>query len=424
MNDYFSTYNFELSAGMLQKDKQQLADYYNEVKTELDDILNYWISNTHDAVNGGFIGRIDENNKLYPDAPKGAVLNARILWAFSSAYKITNNPKHLYLARIAFNYLAANFIDKEYGGVYWTIDAHGQPLDTKKQIYALAFAIYGCSAYFKITGNEVAKESAIALFNQIEIHSFDREHKGYLEAFTHDWQPIEDLRLSDKDANEKKTMNTHLHVLEGYTTLYQIWPDEQLKAQIKNLLYNFTEHIIDAETGHLVLFFDELWNRKSATISYGHDIVAAWLLLEAAEAIQDESLIATIKKISAKISAATTEGLDTDGGLWYEYEPESNHLVKEKHSWVQAEAMIGFLNEWQLTGDETYLQKSLHSWHYVHQFIKDANYGEWLWGRNGDGTVMAAQDKVGIWKCPYHNSRACIEVMSRLKPLLEKESVE
>ena len=114
------------------------------------------------------------------------------------------------------------------------------------------------------------------------------------------------------------------------------------------------------------------------------------------------------------IAEAAASGLDKDGGLWYEYEPSQNHFIKEKHSWVQAEAMVGFFNCWQITGNEIYLHKSLQSWQYVKSFIKDKQYGEWYWGRNEDGSVMAGQDKVGIWKCPYHNSRACIEIIHRI----------
>ncbi|MEP7143394.1 MAG: AGE family epimerase/isomerase [Ferruginibacter sp.] len=399
-------------------DTKLLTVYYNEVRSELDNILAYWMRKTHDRVNGGFTGQIDENNIPLPGAPKGAVLNARILWAFSAAYKITNDAEHLHLARIAFNYLTANFIDKAYGGIFWTVNAQGRPLDTKKQIYALAFAIYGCSAFFEISNNEAAKNMAVELYRQIETHSFDTANTGYLEAFTRNWQSPGDLRLSDKDANEKKTMNTHLHILEAYTALYQVWPDEKLKTQIKNLIQNFKDHIVDGDTGHLILFFDEQWNRRSGTVSYGHDIEAAWLLLEASETIKDGPLIEAVKKISLQIGVAATEGLDKDGGLWYEYETTTRHLIKEKHWWVQAEAMVGFFNHWQLTKDETYLQRSLQSWHYTNTFIKDKIYGEWLWGRNEDGTVMKGQDKVGIWKCPYHNSRACIEIIKRLKVAL------
>lgn len=403
---------------LVAEDKKLLQNYYNEVRAELDAILGYWMKHTYDTMNGGFIGRINEDNIPFANAPKGAVLNARILWAFSEAYKVTKDPDHLHLARIAFNYLSVAFIDKEHGGLYWTVNANGQPLDTKKQIYALAFAIYGCSAFYEVSHTEAAKTTAIELYRQIEQHSFDAKNSGYLEAFTRDWEPIADLRLSDKDANEKKTMNTHLHVLEAYTTLYRIWPEEQLNIQIKNLLSDFTNHIVAAESGHLVLFFDEQWNRRSTSISYGHDIEAAWLLLEAAEVTGDQALIDNIKKLSVKISTAATEGLDADGGLWYEYEPANNHFIKEKHWWVQAEAMVGLFNHWQLTNDKTYLEKSIHSWQYVKANIKDNQHGEWFWGRNEDGTIMKGQDKIGIWKCPYHNSRTCIELMKRIGTLI------
>jgi cellobiose epimerase len=394
-----------------------LLKYKNEMMAELDAILSYWINNTCDNVNGGFIGRIDENNIPYINAPKGAVLNSRILWAFSSAFTITKNEKYLHIARIAYNYLVNKFIDQKYGGVYWSVTAYGRPLDTKKQIYALAFSIYGCSAYFEASKNEAARNTAIELYHTIEKHSFDTQYTGYLDAFARDWTGMEDIRLSAKDANEKKTMNTHLHILEAYTTLYQIWPDTGLKEKITLLLKNFTTHIIDANTHHLQLFFDEQWNTKAATISYGHDIEAAWLLQEAAEKIQDGPLINGIKNIAIKITGAAAGGLGTDGGLWYEYEPSSGHYTKEKHSWVQAEAMVGFFNAWQLTGDKTYLQKSWGSWQYVQSCIWDKQYGEWYWGRNEDGALMQGQDKVGIWKCPYHNSRACIEIINRISAL-------
>ncbi len=391
-----------------------LKEYSLEMQAELESILAYWVKNTCDNVNDGFIGRIDENNIGYPDAPKGAVLNSRILWAFSSAYTATKKEEYLHLARISYNYIDNNFIDKEYGGIYWSLNAKGEPLDTKKQIYALAFAIYGCSAYFAASNNEASKNKAIELYKTIEQYSFDKTYTGYLDAFTRDWKTLEDLRLSAKDANEKKTMNTHLHVLEAYTALYRIWPDVELKDKIILLIKNFINHIIDSNTHHLTLFFDEQWNPRSTTISFGHDIEAAWLLLEAAEVTTDLSLIEIAKKFAAKIASSASEGLDKDGGLWYEYEPTTNHDIKEKHSWVQAEAMIGFFNAWQLTNNKFYLDRSLQSWKYIQSFIKDKLYGEWYWGRNENGTIMEHQDKAGIWKCPYHNSRACIEIIRRI----------
>ena len=391
-----------------------MQDFSTELKAELNEILSYWISNTIDPIHGGFIGRIDENNLPHPEAPKGAVLNSRILWAFSSAYLLTKNEQQLATATLAFTCLKDYFIDKKYGGVYWTVSNTGHPMDTKKQIYALAFAMYGCCAFYTATKIDAAKKIAIDLFYTIEKYSFDKKHTGYLEAFTQDWSPLDDLRLSVKDANEKKTMNTHLHVLEAYTALYGIWPDAKLKAQIVCLIKNFTQHIIDATTGHLQLFFEVSWKVKSTIISYGHDIEASWLLLEAAAIIQDKKLIEALQSLGVKISIAAAEGLDVNGGLWYELDTSTNHLIKEKHSWVQAEAMVGFFNSWQTTNDTSFLKKSIRVWNYIKAEIKDTQHGEWFWGRNEDGTVMQEQDKVGIWKCPYHNSRACIEIIKRI----------
>jgi cellobiose epimerase len=293
------------------------------------------------------------------------------------------------------------------------VTSRGDIHDTKKQVYALAFVLYACSEYYIAMHGEPAKQLAIELYRLIQKKSYDPVRGGYFEAFARDWQPLDDLRLSSKDANEKKTMNTHLHVLEGYTALYRIWPDPQLKQHISELLVNFDEHIIDHHTGHLHLFFDEHWQVKSHTVSYGHDIEASWLLLEAAEVIGDDALIARMKTLAIKMAEAVIIGLDTDGGLWYEYEAAHNRLIKEKHWWPQAEALVGFYNAWQLSDRHEFLQYAYNNWAFIKQYIRDNTNGEWFWGVTEDHSVMPNQDKVGLWKCPYHNGRACIEIIRR-----------
>jgi mannobiose 2-epimerase len=305
-----------------------LQQYGSELQTELSDILEYWLKYAPDENDGGFYGKIDAENNRETTAPKGAVLNARILWSFAAAYNCTANEKYLAMAHRAFQYINTCFVDKVYGGIFWTVNFKGEPADTKKQVYAIAFLLYAYSEYYQSSHLEEVKSQAIALYRLIEQHSFDTAQTGYLEAFTRNWQPVSDLRLSSKDANEKKTMNTHLHILEAYTNIYRIWPNENLRNSILLLIKNFTGHIINKNTGHLNLFFDEDWNVKGGVISYGHDIEAAWLLLKAAEVIKDEKLIIQLKEIAIKIAEATKEGLDKDGGLWYE--KEQHHLVKEK----------------------------------------------------------------------------------------------
>jgi len=396
-----------------------LVPYRKEVTQELENILAYWMKFSIDKQNGGFVGKVDHNNTIHTQAPKGSVLNSRILWTFSAAYKLTKKHDYLKLAERAFQYFAEYFIDEKYGGVYWTVNYIGQPLDTKKQIYAQSFAVYGLSEFYDASKNEQALELAHDVYADLVKYSYDEKNGGYVEALTRDWKEISDLRLSVKDANEKKSMNTHLHVLEAFVNLYRVSPNELLKLQVKELIQLFADRIISKETSHLVLFFDEEWNSKSKLVSYGHDIEASWLIQGAIEATEDEIFWDAIKERQLQLVRAATEGLDKDGGLWYEYDPDDNQLIKQKHSWPQAEAMIGFFNVWQNTGDEKYLRMSLKSWEFVKKYILDKSCGEWYWGVNEDYSPMKDEDKIGIWKCPYHNSRACIEIINRINSLIE-----
>lgn len=384
-----------------------------ELKLELQSILSYWMENTVDTKNGGFIGQIDYNNSKNNEAEKGSVLNARLLWTFSAAYKISTNREHLATATRAFEYISEHFYDREFGGIFWSVYYAGSPKDTKNQIYALAFAIYGLSEYYSVTKDAKALEMAIALYQKIQDHSYDASNGGYLEAFTHDWQPIEDLRLSEKDANEKKTMNTHLHIVEGYANLYSVWKDESLRKVIVELLETIEKHFINTETGHLRLFFDENWTEKKDVISYGHDIEAAWLLLQCAEISGDTTLIANYKKHVIQIAEATKEGIDSDGGLWYEYDLKTKELIHEKHWWPQSELMIGYFTAWQLSGKQEYLDVIFKNWDFTKNHIIDKENGEWFWGVYADYSTMK-KDKAGFWKCPYHNGRACIELIHRI----------
>lgn len=388
--------------------------YKQEATNELYSILDYWMQYSIDKTNGGFVGKIDANNEVDLSAPKGSVLNARILWAFSAAYNFCSNEEYLSTATKAFEYIRDNFFDKKYGGVFWTVDSNGNMLDSKKQIYALAFCIYGLSEFYIASKNDEALQLLIGLYEAIEQRSYDKLNKGYFEAFNRDWSNAIDLRLSVKDANEKKTMNTHLHIIEAYANLYKVNPSTHLKNKIIELLELFDKYFIDQQTFHLKLFFDETWNEAPGVISYGHDIEAAWLLQQCAEIIQHEEWIKIYKDHAVRIADAAAEGLDNDGGLWYEYDQSNKKLLKEKHWWPQAEAMIGFFNAYQITNDEKYLQHSLDSWQFIKQYIKDNKNGEWFWGVKEDYSIMQNEDKVGIWKCPYHNSRACLEIIKRI----------
>lgn len=393
-----------------------LSSFKAELETELSLILDWWMHHMADEQNGGFYAGVSNDN-LPDGTEKGVVLNSRILWTFAAVHNFSPRPEYLQFAKRAFGFIEKNFVDYRYGGVFWSVDAKGKMKDGKKQIYGLSFCIYGLSEYYKATADHTALIIAKDLYNSIEQYSFDEKFGGYIEAFTREWYDAGDLRLSDKDDNERKTMNTHLHIIEAYANLYSVWPDEGLRQKIEGLLGYFDKYIFNYETHHLNLFMDDEWNVRSSLVSFGHDIEAAWLLQECAEAIQHVVYTGHFKKLAIMLADAAAKGIDAkDGGLWYEYEPKDDHWIKEKHWWPQAEAMVGFFNAYQLSGDEKYLGNSLNAFDFVKKHIKDKEKGEWFWGIEEDGTVIK-KDKAGFWKCPYHNGRACLELIKRITVL-------
>ena len=392
----------------------------SELKSEMLDVLQnnilpYWEKNMQDHENGGFYGRMTGDEKLMPEAEKGAILNARILWTYSSAYRLLKSSEYWEMATRAKRYLIDNFYDKRFGGIYWSLDYKGNTLDTKKQIYALGFAIYGLSEYHRATGDREALDYAIMLFKSIEEHSFDKVKNGYLEALTREWNEIEDMRLSEKDANEKKTMNTHLHILEPYTNLYRVWKNDELRKQIKNLVEVFLDKILNKETNHLKLFFDENWNGKDHIISYGHDIEASWLIHEAALVLEDESLLKRVEAVVPKIANAAGEGVQPDGGMIYEKNTETGEVDADRHWWVQAETVVGYINLYEYFNNEDALEKALQCWNFIKKHLIDSKNGEWFWSLKANGTINTADDKAGFWKCPYHNGRMCMELLGRFQ---------
>lgn len=392
------------------------SSFRAELEAELHDhILSFWRERMVDSERGGFYGRLDGAGRLHPRAAKGVVLNARILWSFAAAARHSGRDDYRRLAERAYAYLHEHFADREQGGVYWLLDCEGRPLDTKKQIYAQAFAVYALAEYYRLGGSREALDWAVRLYGLIERYSRDRQRGGYLEAFDRDWRLLADLRLSEKDANEAKTMNTHLHVLEAYTNLYRVWPDGQLRQDLRQLIELFLARFIDPATHHLHLFFDEAWNLKSRTISFGHDIEAAWLLTEAAALAGDASLLEEVETTAVAIAAATlVRGVDADGGLFNEAGP-AGLTDTDKHWWPQAEAMVGFWNAWELSGEERYAEAARRSWGFIREYLVDRAGGEWRWGVRRDGTPMREEDKAGPWKAPYHNTRACLEMIGRLE---------
>lgn len=383
-------------------------------------ILSFWQEQMVDYRQGGFYGRIDGYNVLHPDAEKGAVLNARILWTFAAAARVLNNTPYRILAARAYDYLMQWFMDREQGGVYWSLNADATPLDTKKQTYAIAFAIYGLAEYVRLTNNQEALNAAIRLFEDLEAHAYKWDNEkmskcknGYVEALTRNWQPIADMRLSEKDENGVFTMNTHLHVLEAYTNLYRVLKNvqrddvqgtkERITKQLRTLIDIFANRIFDPATGHLMLFFDEKWQPSNTHTSPGHDIEAAWLLHEALEVLGDEELLNQTLPIIHSLAQAAEDD-----------------IMDEKEWWCYAEAVVGYIDQWKLYQDEKPIESNINlelaetAFHYIQTHLMDSENGEWFWAILPDGTPDRTHDKAGFWKCPYHNSRMCIEIIERL----------
>ncbi|NTW25666.1 MAG: N-acyl-D-glucosamine 2-epimerase [Lentimicrobium sp.] len=390
-----------------------------ELEAELhENILPFWINQMSDTERGGFYGRMLNDGTVIPDAPRGAVLNARILWTFSAAYNSTGKEEYLQQARKSFGYFLSSFIDKEFGGVFWSVSSGGKMLNNRKQIYAQAFAIYALSEFYKASQDTDAIMHAVDLYNLIEKYAFDNGNNGYIEALARDWTELDDLRLSPKDANEPKSMNTHLHLLEAYTNLFDVWKDHELKKQLQNLIKLHLETILDSGTGHFRLFFDIDWNSKSEKYSYGHDIEGAWLVRRAAEVLDNQDLINKSGHKALEMARVTlSEGTAEDGSLFNEGFA-GRVTDTDRHWWPQAEAIIGCIDAYAISKDEKFLNAALKTWEFVKQKMRHPS-GEWWWLVNRDYEPDLSQDLAGEWKCPYHNARMCLEIMKRTTDLID-----
>jgi len=396
---------------MVPKEKD---DFTLELEIELKKILDFWQSNTLDIENSGFVGRIDHSNNVIDEAPKGIILNTWILWTFSRANNFYKDARYDIECQRAFEYLYDHFDDKTNGGVYWEVDYAGKPTNRRKQSYAQAFCIYALSEYYKYSKNSKALIWAMQLFNLLENKAYDAEYGGYIEAFNENWQNIEDLRLSEKNLNAPKTTNTILHILEAYTTLYEITADAQLEKSLKRLITLFLGRIFNYQN-HLKLFFTKDWKSMSTEISFGHDIEAAWLLCHAVHVLDDPTLVSkTDEMLIAVVKTFTSEAIDKDFGIWNAKDIENQVIDKDKHWWPQAEAMVGLCYGWIKTKDISYLNISRQIWEFTKTNIIDAKNGEWFFRVDANGKPSTSEDKVGPWKCPYHNCRALIEIISML----------
>ncbi|MBR1912474.1 MAG: AGE family epimerase/isomerase [Treponema sp.] len=423
----------------------------NELNDELlNEILQYWIRFAKDSVTSGFFGAID--NMKVPDTneERSVVMVSRFLWTYSAAYSMYKKEEYLEMADYAFNYLHNHFFDVVHGGFFWSVNADGTPKVIRKQIYGNAFALYALSEYAaalykaeldasnaldeasssdKSDGGKSRKSSmnviniAWKLYQLLQDKAYDSEYKGYYEARNRDWSWTDETKLSDKDIDCCKSMNTNLHIMEAFSALIMalgsIFGKKDFKVidVQKALSMLITVHVecILQKNMHLALYFDRKWNvLEPNEISYGHDIESSWLLWEAAEAVGDMCNKKSVRQcVLAIAEVALNEGFDEKtGGMDNCLHPDGKR-DSDRIWWVQAEAMNGFFNAWQLTQDKKYMNAVEKLWTWICTFQKDKSHGEWFNCVHKDGLPDAASVKGGNWKTSYHNGRVCMELLKR-----------
>jgi len=395
------------------------ADLAQKAEREVrESILPFWLRHAPDREAGGFHGLLKADLSVVKSAPRGSLLTCRILWAFSAAYRRYHDPAYLEMARWAYDDLVKRFWDDEFNGFYWTVTAEVKQLDTSKQIYGQVFGIYALSEYHRAIGDPAALERAIALYRVVEKYAHDPVKGGYFEVFTRDWRKDRSVK-SPINAVAAKSQNTHLHVMEAYTNLLRVWPDADLRTNQKALLELMLTRIYDGRSHHLRLFMAEDWTPKSKRFSYGHDIEAAWLMTEAARALDDGDLIERTRLVAVEIAETTlAEGVDRDGGIFNEGGPDGVSDAN-KDWWPQAEAVVGFLDAYQISGDKRFLDAATKTWAFIEAHLIDHKGGEWFQSVSKEG-VARTLPKLSLWKCPYHNSRACYEIMDRMTSFATK----
>ena len=381
--------------------------FYETADVLENNILRYWL--TLRDPRGGFYGEVLSSGEIQADAPRGVILNARIIWAFSAAYQLLPKAEYLAAAEVAKDWFLAHFCDAENGGVYWSVSAEGERLDDKKQLYAQGFAIYGLSELYKVTRDAKVLAAAAALFQIVEDRFADREHGGYIEALARDFSPLADMSLSAHAINADKPRNSHLHIMEAYANLYKVWPDPSLKDALIRLIDLTCTNIMGPD-GHLQLYFRRDWSVLPGAVSYGHDIETSWLLLECAMATRDLDVVSRIRPFAATLGRAGNEGLLADGSMLYEKMPDGS-FDESRQWWVQAETVVGNLWLWKYHGDNAAANRALACWAFIRDRLVDDAGGDWYWAILPDGSPDLDQPKAGFWKCPYHNARMCLEIL-------------
>lgn len=384
--------------------------FVNEIRTHLEEkMIPFW-EGLKDEKYGGFYGYMGYDLKIDTQYEKGCILNSRIMWFFANAYALLGEEHLLKCAEHAYKFMKEYCIDKEYGGVFWSLTYDGKIKDATKHTYNQAFAIYALSSYYDVTKDEEALEIAFTLQQLIEEKCTDSQ--GYMEAFNRKFEPEDNDKLSENGVMADKTMNTLLHVFEAYTELYRVSHDRKTADRLRFMMDTVVDKIYNPRLGRQEVFFDKEWNSLIDLYSYGHDIETAWLVDRGLEVLEDPEYTAKLSLITAEITKNIYDRAFINHSLMNEAEngvPDTTRVW-----WVQAETIVGFVNAWQKNPADTfYLEAAQEVWEYIKEYLIDPREGsEWFWAVDENGKPLE-KPIVEPWKCPYHNGRMCIEVIRR-----------
>lgn len=385
----------------------------DEIKSELTDhIIPFW-NNLRDDEFGGWYGEVDSALNVNKKSEKGVILHSRILWFYSNAYMALKDPALLDNAQHAYEFLTEKCYDKEYGGVYWMMNYDGTPSDDMKHSYCQAFFIYALASYYRACGDKNALDIAYKVFDLIENNHAD--DIAYREKLSRDLKnELANDELSENGLMADKTMNTTLHLMEAYTELYLADKNDKVLERLKFQMNVTYDKIFDKNGDKLMVFFDRELNEIGDVYSYGHDIEATWLIDRAADVIGDEEFAKKFRDMNSRIASKIAKiAYDKDSGSLLN-ECDKGVVNRQRIWWVQAESVVGFLNAHQ-RGYGDYLALAENIWSYIRNNISDKRAGgEWQWSLDDNGKPDPKNNIVDPWKCPYHNGRMCLEVMSRL----------
>ena len=385
---------------------ERIAD---RARVLLERIIPFW-QGLRDAECGGYYGYMSQALEVDRKAEKGCILNSRILWFFSEAAMLLGREDLRREADHAYAFLMEHCLDRRNGGVYWSLTHDGRVLDDTKHTYCQSFAVYGLASYYLLTGKGEALDTAYSLFDLMEAHCRDEE--GYLEAFTADWHPESNEKLSENGVLAKRTMNTLLHIFESYANLYRCGREPRVAQAMGGCLDIYTQKVYDPALRRQRVFFDAHYNSIIDLYSYGHDIESSWLMDWGVGLLEDADLTARVEAIDSALAEAVRENAYRNHSLANECE---RGVVDETRVWwVQAEAVLGFVNQWEKTGDPACRDAAADILGFIQEKLVDKRPGsEWFWCLDAQGRPVPGKPIVEPWKCPYHNGRMCMELIRR-----------